>query len=111
MFIELTLIPFEGGGVLMARGVLILYPNYVLAGAVLHQIGLILLNWIDFLFIELNLMGEFGGEGVLKKFFIWVKNKFKQAGFAEPHSSSTIGWVWVWLGLGWVGVGGGVSKS
>ena len=31
----------------------------------------------------------------------------KQAGFAEPHSSSTIGWVWVGLSLGWgcLGVG------
>ena len=27
--------------------------------------------------------------------------KERQAGFAEPHSSSTIGWVEVGLGLGW----------
>ena len=31
----------------------------------------------------------------------------KQAGFAEPHSISTIGWVLV--GLGWVLVGVGVG--
>ena len=30
--------------------------------------------------------------------------KKKQAGFAEPHSSSTIGWVGVWMGLGCVWV-------
>ena len=38
-----------------------------------------------------------------------MTNKFiKQAGFAEPHSISTIGWVLVglgWVGLGWVLVG------
>ena len=45
-----------------------------------------------------------------------IKNKFrlenisKQAGFAEPHSSSTIGWIGVgeWLGWGWVVVGVGL---
>ena len=31
-----------------------------------------------------------------------IRKKEKQAGFAEPHSSSTIGWVAVGLVLGWV---------
>ena len=47
---------------------------------------------------------------LLKRYFNLI---YKQAGFAEPHSSLTIsltiGWVWVGLGLGWnlgsVGVG------
>ena len=44
------------------------------------------------------------------------EEKYKQAEFAEPHSSSTIGWVgsvWGWvvvgLGLGWGWVWGRVG--
>ena len=33
----------------------------------------------------------------------------KQAGFAEPYSSSTIGWGWGWVGVE-VGVGLGVGS-
>ena len=33
----------------------------------------------------------------------------KQAGFAEPHSSLTIGWVGVGLGWSWVGTGLGMG--
>ena len=36
------------------------------------------------------------------------KIQYKQAGFAEPHSSSTIGWVWVGVGLG---LGWGFDKN
>ena len=40
-----------------------------------------------------------------------IKNKTKQAGFAVPHSSLTIGLVGLGLGLGcgWVGVGLGLK--
>ena len=38
-----------------------------------------------------------------------IKNKTKQAGFAVPHSSLTIGLVGLGLGWGWVGVGFGVG--
>ena len=37
-------------------------------------------------------------------FITYYTRKVEQAGFAEPHSSSTIGWVGVGLGWGWVGV-------
>ena len=38
-----------------------------------------------------------------------MQKLLKQAGFAEPHSSSTIGLVrlGLWLGCGWVGLGWG----
>ena len=35
--------------------------------------------------------------------------EFKQAGFAEPHSILTIGWVKVGVGLGLVEVGVGLG--
>ena len=43
-------------------------------------------------------------------------HEVKQAGFVEPHSISTIGWVmvgdglgWVWLVVGWGWVGDGLG--
>ena len=40
-------------------------------------------------------------EKVIKNTKFWPSKLQKQAGFPEPHSISTIGWVWVGFGLSW----------
>ena len=63
------------------------------------------------MFHFLNFLDFFVAKEYRLCFYVEIHKNQKQAGFAEPHSISTMGWVGLGLWLGWVGVGLGLGRD